>query len=93
MLFLPKQAFLFDISTRETCTNASLNHSNSLHLTSQTHFHCKSYGASLCIQLVTSNHKSEETIIMQILHTLTAYFNALMNFKNLKNVVLGFNIT
>ena len=30
---------------------------------------------------------------MQILHTLKAYFNALMNFKNFKNVVLGFNIT
>ena len=72
-LFLPKQAFLLGISTRVTCRNALLNHSGGPYLVSQGVSQCKFYGDPLCLQLVTSNRKPEETITMQIF----AYFNGL----------------
>ena len=81
--FHPKQALLLDIgTTRATCINASLTHSNDRYLVSPTCFQYKFYGGSLCIQLVMSNRKTEETITMQFLLILTAYFTTLMNFKN-----------
>ena len=64
--FHTKQVFLLDIDNRATCINASPTHSNDLYLVSPIYFHCKSYGNPLYIQLVTSNRKTEETIIMQI---------------------------
>ena len=85
-LFLSKQAFLLGISTRVVYRNASLNHSGGPYLVSPSVSQCKYYGGPLCLQLVTSNRKPEVTITMQIFAYLTAYFNALINFKNLKNV-------
>ena len=72
-LFLPKQAFLLGISTRVVCRNASLNHSGGPYLVSPNVSQCKFYGGPLCLQLVTSNRKQEETITMQIF----AYFDGL----------------
>ena len=93
-LFLSKQAFLLGISTRVVCRNTSLNHSGGLYLISPNVPQCKFYGGPLCLQLVTSNHKLEETITMQTFAYFEAYFNALMNFKILKNIyfiILLFN--
>ena len=79
--FNPKQALLLDIGTRATCINASLAHSTDLYLVSPTCFLYKFYGGPLCIQLVTSNSKMEETNTMQIF----AYFDCLFYyFKNLE---------
>ena len=75
VLFLPKQAFLLSISTslRVVSRNASLNHSGGPYLVSLSVSQCKFYGGPLCLQLVTSNRKPEETITMQIF----AYFEGL----------------
>ena len=72
-LFLPKQAFLLGISTRVVCRNTSLNHSDGPYLVSPSVSQCKFYGGPLCLQLVTSNRKPEETITMQFY----AYFDGL----------------
>ena len=72
-LFLPKRAFLLGISTRVVCRNASPNHSGGPYLVSPSVSQCKFYGGPLCLQLMTSNRKPEETITMQIF----AYFDGL----------------
>ena len=72
-LFLSKQAFLLGIDTTVVCRNASLNHSGGLYLVSPSVSQCKFYGGPLCLQLVMSNRKPEETITMQIF----AYFDGL----------------
>ena len=38
-------------------------------------------------------HKTEDTIRMQILHNLLAYFTTLTNFKNFKNGIMEFYTT
>ena len=76
-LFLPKQAFLLGISTRVVCRNASLNHSGGPYLVSPSVSQYNFYGGPLCLQLVTSNRKPEETITIQFFE----YFDGL--FHNL----------
>ena len=76
--FVPER-FLSGFLTRFLfCRNALLNHFDSPCFVSQTHFHCKFNGVPLCVQLVTSNHKTEETITMQIF----AYFDSLFYHFN-----------
>ena len=73
VLFLPKQAFLLGISIRVICRNALPNHSGDPYLISPSVSQCKFYGGPLCLQLVTSNRKPEETVTVQIF----AYFDGL----------------
>ena len=95
-LFEPKHVFLLHISTKVTCTNTSLNYSNSWHLVLQTCFTVKPI-AFHCLYPCDAIPQTEETITMQILAhfgmCLQLIFTTLMNFKNFKKVVLGFNIT
>ena len=76
------QVFLLGVSTRVTCRNISLNHSGGPYVVSSSASQCKFYGGPLCLQFVMYNRKLEEIIF---LHTLKAYFNALMNFKKCIN--------
>ena len=96
-LFEPKQVFLLHISTKVTCTNMSLNHSDSWHLVSQTCFHCKTYCASLSVPLVMQYCKWKKPLQCRFWHILACVYSLFLchfsKFQKFKKVVLGFNIT
>ena len=54
-VFLQKQAFLHDLSTRPTCRNVLPNYLGDLFLVLLMCFHCKSHGGLTSIHLVTLN--------------------------------------
>ena len=83
-LFEPKHVFLLHISTRVTCTNTSLNYSNSWHLVLQTCFHCKTYCVSLAVPPVTQYRKQKNHYNADFgtfWHVFTAYFHHFNEFQ------------
>ena len=79
-----KTSFLTGISTRVACGNTSLNHSGGPYFVSPSVSQCKFYGGPLYLRHQTANQK--KPLQCKFLHILMAYFNALTNFINLKNV-------
>ena len=74
-LFEPKHAFLLHVSTKVTCTNMLLNHSNSWHLILQTCFHCETYCASLSVPPVTQYRKWKKPLQCRFWHILACVYS------------------
>ena len=74
-LFEPKHVFLLHISTKVTCTNTSLNYSNSWHLILQTCFHCKTYCVSLSVPPVMQFRKQKKPLQCRFWHILACVYS------------------
>ena len=75
LLFEPKHVFLLHISTKVTCTNTSLNYSNSWHLVLQTCFHCKTYCVSLSVPPVMQYRKQKKPLQCRFWHILACVYS------------------